>query len=459
MESLKRKIETECNVNKRWKGDEDSIITVEPHPEVKLFSKKRKAESEDYDGDKLSSSSSTLPMNKKRKIVNVHDGNRLISQEEKDASSNSINIRPKTKKQSQEERTLMVIVSMRFRFIAEFSPNVDEDPEATNKCMQGALLTSEGRQPFFQLIFTKCEKIVLKSNDWNSYDRAFNLTVQIIKNFLGLRMKEEANQLVNCLEITVDKIEKNFEQKEILKKNPELRMLLRSKGFRYRLEILRLSKRSTRISICARSEYLRRVREQKVRKLFEKFLENEIRERNQESNFTPWTSPDNNLVVDFNTFIREEVGHKCKICATRPENFVKYFLYYIEPFSNYLLLGIDYLLMSGDFNPNKKIDEFGNTILHVIAKRSKLAFHVSAVPVAQLLIEKRFHVSRTNNKGETVLELLAKNFPDSALYRYLNQTINPSTSIKSLKFLSVLAMSQADFDLVTRSFEERIQYS
>jgi ankyrin repeat protein len=156
------------------------------------------------------------------------------------------------------------------------------------------------------------------------------------------------------------------------------------------------------------------------------------------------------LVVDFITFIREEVGHKCKKCATGPsENFVISFLHLFYSYNNYLLSGIDLLLFAG-FNPNKKIDQFGNTSLHVIAKRRTLASHDSAVPVAKLLIEKGFHLNRTNNKGETVFEL-AKNFPNSALYQYLNQTINPSTSMKSLKFLSARAVSQADFDLVSRT--------
>ena len=73
-----------------------------------------------------------------------------MSQEEKDARRNSINIQTKTKKQTNEEQTLLVIESMRFHFITEFSSDVDEDSKASTKCMQGAL-TREGRQPFFQI--------------------------------------------------------------------------------------------------------------------------------------------------------------------------------------------------------------------------------------------------------------------------------------------------------------------
>jgi ankyrin repeat protein len=180
-------------------------------------------------------------------------------------------------------------------------------------------------------------------------------------------------------------------------------------------------------------------------------LENEISEKNQESNSTPWTSTDNNLVADFITFIRAEVGHKCKKCATRPDNFVESLIYDYLAYKNYLLPdGIDFLMFVG-FSPNKKIDKFGNTVLHVLANNEMfMAYNDSAVPVAKLLIEKGFHFNRTNNKGKTVLELV-QNFPDSALYHYLNQTMNPSASMQSLKFLSARAVSQADFDLVARS--------
>jgi hypothetical protein len=259
----------------------------------------------------------------------------------------------------------------------------------------------------------------------------------MIEKFLELGMKKIAEQLVNCLDSKL-----NF-----LKHIPHLRMILQAKIFRYQLEILKLTNRSSTIPICERNGYLQRFQRCNVLRLFREFLEYEANKRNQESNSIPWTSTDNTLVADFINLIREEVGHACKECATRQsDNFVNSFLNSVP--SNYLLPGIDLLMFAG-FNPNKKIDKFGDTVLHSILKR-RLAFFDSAVPVAKLLIEKGFHFNQTNNRGETVLDL-AKNFPNSALYRYLNQTMNPLMSNQSLKFLSAQAVSQADFDLVTRS--------
>jgi hypothetical protein len=345
----------ESHGNKHWKGDEESIIPTEPQPDM-----------------------------------------------------------PDMTKQTEEERALTSIIEkMRYNFNTEFSA----DSEATNKYFQRALLTSAFtcRRPFFQMIFEKCKDILSESKEWNSYDRAFNLTVEIIENFLRLRVKTEAEQLVQWLEKTAD----------IIKNEPtrdhEQIMLPKSKGFRYRLEFLRLSKRSSGIPICGSG--LRRAREQKMKSLFEEFLENE-----DKSHSSPWTGTDHSLVSDFIAFIREEVGRKCEQCATCPDNFVNYFLHRREPFNNLLVLSINFLLKSAGFNPNKEIDEFGNTVLHIIIKRSKLAPHRSAVPVAQLLIENGFYFNRTNNEGETVLELV-QNFPDSALFHYLNKIMNPSASI------------------------------
>ena len=254
-------------------------------------------------------------------------------------------------------------------------------------------------------------------------------------------MKKEASQLADCLSKRVD----SFDFMGIAHQG----LISRSKFFRYKLETLKLSTNSSRIEVCLKRIFFRKMRNLQVQRLFRTFLAYEATAKNRGPNETHWSNADSTLVNDFISFLRDEVSHRCKACSERPsQRFVNCFVTNIYS-PNYLLAGIDLMLFVGA-NPNEAIDESGNTLLHVIAKNIRLVNLNSAVPIAKLLIKKGFNVNRVNNQNQIVLQLVSRYRLRPALRQFL-LTKNPRFQVQSLKCLSAMAVSQEDFDVISTS--------
>ena len=137
---------------------------------------------------------------------------------------------------------------------------------------------------FFKTVFEECIELVTGPFDSESFDRFFSLTIQMTQKFLDLGMKKEASQLADCLSKRVD----SFDFMVIAHQRP----ISRSKLFRYKLETLKLSANSSRIEVCLKRIYFRKMRNLPVQRLFRTFLDYEATTKNKGPNETHWSNAD-----------------------------------------------------------------------------------------------------------------------------------------------------------------------